>query len=84
VDDDVDNRDAKSRHVLKKLKNGNITYHKNGKYFCPFCDRIIAKSYDSLLSHATGIGRGGRKRSAVTKDKHAAFGLFLQKYVMWQ
>ena len=53
-----------------------------GKIGCPFSSKVIAPSFDALIAHAYGIGDGiVKKHKASTLAKHAAFGVFLTKYV---
>ena len=79
--DDKEDMDAKIRHVLRKQRNGLIPFHPNGKLICPFCSRNIDNSFNSMLSHTIGVGRGSRKRSGKCKAEHAAYGKFLRRYV---
>ncbi|KAK1697549.1 hypothetical protein QYE76_014246 [Lolium multiflorum] len=83
MDDNKERRDQKSRYVLKRLKGGEIRFRKRGELFCPFCGKILQKDIRSLIQHATGVGlsTSGKHRPA-TKAKHAAYGLFLQNYVL--
>ncbi|KAK1645580.1 hypothetical protein QYE76_063385 [Lolium multiflorum] len=83
MDDNKERRDQKSRYVLKRLKGGEIRFCMRGELFCPFCGKILQKDIRSLIQHATGVGlsTSGKHRPA-TKAKHAAYGLFLQNYVL--
>ncbi|KAK1618525.1 hypothetical protein QYE76_024042 [Lolium multiflorum] len=83
MDDNKERRDQKSRYVLKRLKGGEIRFRMRGELFCPFCGKILQKDIRSLIQHATGVGlsTSGKHRPA-TKAKHAAYGLFLQNYVL--
>ena len=81
VDDSKESRDAKSRYVLRRLKNLQTPFRKNGKIFCPFCEASVHQELESMIQHATGVGRGGKRHSAVAKAKHAAYGVFLRDYV---
>ncbi|KAK1610895.1 hypothetical protein QYE76_034568 [Lolium multiflorum] len=82
MDSDKEDRDRKSRFVLKKLKTGQIPFRRNGKPNCPFCGRVFPKDIESLIQHATGVGKGSaHKHKAASKAKHAAFGKFLRDYV---
>ncbi|KAK1643203.1 hypothetical protein QYE76_061008 [Lolium multiflorum] len=79
---DKEDRDRKSRFVLKKLKTGQIPFRRDGKPNCPFCGRVFPKDIESLIQHATGVGKGSaHKHKAASKAKHAAFGKFLRDYV---
>ncbi|KAK1618612.1 hypothetical protein QYE76_024129 [Lolium multiflorum] len=74
-----EDRDRKSRFVLKKLKTGQIPFRRDGKPNCPFCGRVFPKDIESLIQHATGVGKGSaHKHKAASKAKHAAFGKFLR------
>ncbi|KAK1610456.1 hypothetical protein QYE76_034129 [Lolium multiflorum] len=82
IDSDKEDRDRKSRFVLKKLKTGQIPFRRDGKPNCPFCGRVFPKDIESLIQHATGVGKGSaHKHKAASKAKHAAFGKFLRDYV---
>ncbi|KAK1631543.1 hypothetical protein QYE76_005858 [Lolium multiflorum] len=77
-----EDRDRKSRFVLKRLKTGQIPFRRNGQPNCPFCGRVFQKDIDTLIQHATGVGKGSeRKHKPASKAKHAAFGKFLRDYV---
>ncbi|KAK1607625.1 hypothetical protein QYE76_031298 [Lolium multiflorum] len=82
IGSDKEDRDRKSRFVLKKLKTGQIPFRRDGKPNCPFCGRVFPKDIESLIQHATGVGKGSaHKHKAASKAKHAAFGKFLRDYV---
>jgi hypothetical protein len=82
VGSDKEERDEKSRHVLRKLMAGDIHYLRGlGRYRCPFCDKQVPENYDAMLHHAVGVGDGSVNSTAHTKAKHAAYGVFLQKLV---
>jgi hypothetical protein len=82
MDNDKERRDRKSRFVLQRLKSGKIPYRKHEKLSCPFRGKVIHKELESMIQHATGVGKGdGRKHKPATKAKHAALGVFLRKYV---
>jgi hypothetical protein len=34
-----------------------------------------------MIHHSTGVSHGGTKHKALTKAKHAAYDIFLKKYV---
>ncbi|KAK1648478.1 hypothetical protein QYE76_066283 [Lolium multiflorum] len=81
IGSDKEDRDRKSRFV-KKLKTGQIPFRRDGKPNCPFCGRVFPKDIESLIQHATGVGKGSaHKHKAASKAKHAAFGKFLRDYV---
>ena len=81
VDDDMDSRHAKNRHVLKRLRAGSIPFKEGLNYSCPFCVRRLATHRHNILQHAEGIGKNGEKeRKPHTMAKHAAFFVFLMKY----
>lgn len=81
--DDVEDRDRKSRAVLKKLKAGLIPYlNSDGGYKCPWCFRKkMPTDYLGMVQHATGYGSGSEKHQAHLKAKHAAYGVFLLKHL---
>ncbi|KAK1669958.1 hypothetical protein QYE76_058117 [Lolium multiflorum] len=82
IGSDKEDRDRKSRFVLKKLKTGQIPFRRDGKPNCPFCGRVFPKDIESLIQHATGVGKGSKqKHKPASKAKHAAFGKFLRDYV---
>ncbi|KAK1670416.1 hypothetical protein QYE76_058575 [Lolium multiflorum] len=82
MDNDKENMDQKSRFVLKRLKSGHIPFRRNGKLSCPFCGRVFQNNIDSMIQHATGVGKGSeRKHKPDSKAKHAAFGKFLRDYI---
>jgi hypothetical protein len=74
VGHDKEDRDRKSRFVLKRLKSGKIPFRRNGEVYCPFCGRVITKNLESMIQHVNGIGVG-------SKRKHVAYGRFLEKFV---
>lgn len=80
VSSDQESRDAKSRHVLRQLQNGQIRYRRRGGVlFCPFCGSNIHNDIVSMIRHATDVGRGAESRGAAVMAKHAAYGVFLKK-----
>jgi hypothetical protein len=65
------------------LRAGRIKYLLGpGHYKCPFCVKAKAEDYLGMLQHAIGVGVGSGKTAAHVRAKHAAYGLFLQKYVV--
>ena len=83
VGSDKETRDNKSRYILRTLRIGQIHYCTNGVYGrirCPFCVRTIAQNLNSLINHAKSIGMSPAQKP-LYKAKHAAFGVFLIKYV---
>ncbi|KAK1668655.1 hypothetical protein QYE76_056814 [Lolium multiflorum] len=81
IGSDKEDRDRKSRFVLKKLKTGQIPFRRDGKPNCPFCGRVFPKDIESLIQHATGVGKGSAHKHKAASKKHAAFGKFLRDYV---
>ena len=79
VSSDQESRDAKSRHVLRQLQNGQIRYHHRGALFFPFCGRNIHTDNVSMIQHATGVGHGAETHGDAIMAKHAAYGVFLKK-----
>ncbi|KAK1665895.1 hypothetical protein QYE76_054054 [Lolium multiflorum] len=51
IGSDKEDRDRKSRFVLKKLKTGQIPFRRDGKPNCPFCGRVFPKDIESLIQH---------------------------------
>ena len=86
MDHDKDSRDNKSRYILRGLRNGEIPYRTQKRYgyiSCPFCTKVIARDFNSMIQHATGVGKGSdKKHKPIVKAGHAAFGVFLRKYVV--
>jgi hypothetical protein len=82
VGHDKEDRDRKSRFVLKWLKSGKIPFRGHGKLSCPLCGKVITKNLESMIQHANGVGVGSkRKHKGHTMVKHAAYGRFLEKFV---
>ncbi|KAK1632102.1 hypothetical protein QYE76_006417 [Lolium multiflorum] len=82
MDSDKEDRDRKSRFVLKKLKTGQIPFRRNGQPNFPFCGKGFPKDIESLIHHATEVGKGSdHKHKPASKAKHAAFGKFLRDYI---
>jgi hypothetical protein len=82
VDHDKEDRDRKSRFVLKRLVSGKTPFRIRGELSCPFCVKVVSKNIESMIHHANGVGAGSKKKhKAHTMAKHAAFGRFLEKYV---
>ena len=82
--DDKDSRDNKSRYILRRLRGVEINYRPGqyGQIGCPFCGRVLGEDFKSLIAHAKAIGMGSAKKySPKTKASHAAFAVFLRKYV---
>ncbi|KAK1618764.1 hypothetical protein QYE76_024281 [Lolium multiflorum] len=50
IGSDKEDRDRKSRFVLKKLKTGQIPFRRDGKPNCPFCGRVFPKDIESLTT----------------------------------
>jgi hypothetical protein len=70
MDNDKEGRDRKSRFMLQRLKSGKIPYRKHGKLSCPFCGKVVHKDLESMIQHATGLGKGdGRKHKPATSKK---------------
>ncbi|KAK1612762.1 hypothetical protein QYE76_036435 [Lolium multiflorum] len=77
---DKEDRDRKSRFVQEE--DWPDPFPPDGKPNCPFCGRVFPKDIESLIQHATGVGKGSaHKHKAASKAKHAAFGKFLRDYV---
>jgi hypothetical protein len=82
VGHDKEDRDRKSRFVLKRLKSGKIPFRRNRELYCPFCGRVIIKNLESMIQHANDVGVGTkRKHQGHTMAKHAAYGRFLEKFI---
>jgi hypothetical protein len=86
VDSDKESRDNKSRYILRKLLNGEISYRDDGAYGnirCPFCHRRkVARDFDSLIMHSKSAAKSQQKEAnPAKKAHHAAFGVFLENYV---
>jgi uncharacterized C2H2 Zn-finger protein len=83
VGHDKDDRDRKSRYVLKRLKSGQIPFRtRYGELTCPFCGKVVSKNLESLIQHANGVAVGSKqKHKGHTMAKHAAYGRFLEKFV---
>ena len=78
--DDVGAMHAKARHVLRKLRAGEIQYHVGPRWICPFCSQKLAGDRSSDQQHADSRGSfGSTKKLARYKAKHAAFGFFLRE-----
>jgi hypothetical protein len=77
-----EDRDRKSRFVLKRLKSGKIPFRGNRELSCPFCGKVVTKNLESMIQHANGVGVGSkRKHKGHTMVKHAAYGRFLKKFI---
>ena len=84
MDDEKESRDRKSRHVLNQLRQGKWDYMPAvGKFSCPFCDKVKPQDYDWMVAHAIGVGSDGHSRPAHVRAKHAAYGVFLQRMMMF-
>ena len=83
VDSDKDDMDNKSRHVMKKLKSGRISFcTRLGEIRCPFCKKGVNSRINILILHAVGIGKSpANKHKPATKANHVAYGKFLREYV---
>jgi hypothetical protein len=83
VGQDKEDRDRKSRYVLKRLKSGQIPFRtRYGELTCPFCGKVISKNLESLIQHANGVGVGSKqKHKGHTMAKHATYGRFLEKFI---
>ena len=82
--DDKEDRDRKSRFVLKRLLSGKIPFRSRGMISCPFCGKVVTKTLECMIQHANVGGYGvsrKAKQKGHTMAKHAAFGRFLEKYV---
>jgi hypothetical protein len=79
---DKEDRDRKSRYVLKHLKSGQIPFRRYGELTYPFYGKVVSKNLESLIQHANGIGVGSKqKHNCHTMAKHATYGRFLKKFV---
>ncbi|XP_071684779.1 uncharacterized protein [Lolium perenne] len=79
---DREDRDVKSRHVLRRLRSGEIRYLLGpGRFKCPWCSRKeMPTDFLGMYQHATYTGVGSGQTPAHIRAKHAAYGLFLKKY----
>jgi hypothetical protein len=82
VGHDKEDRDRKSRFVLKRLKSGKIPFLRYGELTCPFCGKVVTKNLESMIQHANSVGVGSKqKHKGHTIAKHAAYGRFLEKFI---
>ncbi|KAM0928501.1 hypothetical protein ACQ4PT_002518 [Festuca glaucescens] len=83
VRSDREDMDQKSRHVLRRLKAGDIPYLLGPVRFkCPWCSRKeMPTDFLGMFQHATYTGVGSAKTAPHLRAKHAAYGLFLKKYI---
>ena len=77
--DDEGAMHAKARHVLRKLRAGEIQYRNGLNWFCPFCNQRLATDRNSVQQHAAGRASLASKKPGSYKAKHAAFSFFLQE-----
>jgi hypothetical protein len=82
VGHDKEDRDRKSRFVLKRLKSGQIPFRRYRELTCSFCGKVVTKNLESMIQHVNGVGVGSKqKHKGYTMAKHVAYGRFLEKFI---
>jgi hypothetical protein len=78
VGHDKEDRDHKSRFVLKRLMSGKIPFRRYRELTYPFYGKVVTKNIESMIQHANGVGVGSKqKHKGHTMAKHTAYGRFL-------
>ena len=82
VDSDEESQQRKVSSTLTRLDRGEFDAFWTGpKVRCPFCPKMIASDFMSVMQHAETVHRQEREgqNMLAVKAKHRAYGIFLRR-----